>query len=203
MHESWRTWAWVLLLLTSLGGCATSPAVRFFGLTPVEAPSAQADAGVIVGIGPLSVADYLNRPQIVSRSRAPELKVDEFNRWAEPLDEAIPRVVTLNVSRLTKQSAVIQLPTVSSLRPAYRVVGSVARFDVDAAGLAVLEVQWGVDDLDQLVSGPHSARYARQAARPGEPDSEVAALNELLAEFSGDIARRLLPLLESPAKPLD
>ena len=70
-----------------LTGCGRSIPPRFYVLSPlprgqqVSAP----DKPLVIGIGPVELPPYLDRPQIVSRPDANRIALAEFDRWAEPL----------------------------------------------------------------------------------------------------------------------
>ena len=180
----------VMLLLT---GCGSSPPVRYFSLDPVLAPAAgDEEAATIVGIGQLRTPNFLFRSQMVTRTSGGELIVHDFRRWSEPLDQAIHRVVAANLDALLAGATVVAFPYESHTRPDRRIHGNVERFDVDSAGLAVLVVQWGIVDRDGATrKPPHRARYESAAGAADDPVAAVAALNQVLAAFSRDIAAHL------------
>jgi len=189
--KSWlRCLGFVLSVL--LFGCGTSPPVRYFSLEPVyEAVKNDDEQRPVMGFGQLRTPNFLFRSQMVTRGRGGELVVHDFRRWSEPLDQAIHRVVAANVDSLVDELTVVAFPYEVTLRPAYRVHGSVDRFDVDEAGLAVMIVQWGITASDgTVVSAPRRSRYEARATNAGDPAAVVEALNDLLASFSRDIAER-------------
>jgi len=180
-----------ITLALMVAACASSPAPRYFRLAAVAEPAAtpeQRENERSVIIGPFQVADYLDRPQIVTRDGANGMTVDDFQRWAEPLDANFQAVVAANVGRLLGSDRVLEFPAQNILKADRRVRGRVSRFDVDAAGLAVLEVQWGVLDGTGAVSRPGSvSRYEARAAGAGAA-AQVAALNATVTAFSADVA---------------
>ena len=187
---------WVLMFLF-LGSCGSSPPVDYYRLQPMSG-SATADPGdaKVLGIGPLQVPGYLDRPQLVTQKPGSEVQVDEFNRWAEPLDVALPRIVTANVDYLLDSVVAVAFPYSSRVRTDYRLFGRVIRFDADQSGEAVLEVQWGVQDADaNTVLTPRRTRYTAQASPAKDPGAVVAALNETVDAFSRNIASEIQTLL--------
>ena len=67
---------WLMLSLT-LAGCSTSPPSRFYLLTPGEAAlEGPALKDLVLGVGPVRLAAYLERPQIVARKSVNRLKVE-------------------------------------------------------------------------------------------------------------------------------
>ncbi len=168
-------------------GCATSPAPRYFRLAPEAQAGAVTQARAVI-IGPFQLAEYLDRPQIVTRDRANAVKLAELERWAEPLDANFQGVVAANVGRLLGSDRVLEFPAQAIVRPERRVTGRVSQLDVDAGGLAVLEVQWGVLDGDGAVREPgRRSRYEVKAAAT-DYASAVAAMNTAVAKFSEDVA---------------
>lgn len=175
-----------------LAGCSSSPPVRYFSLEPVyQTVENTVEEQPIIGLGQLRTPNFLFRSQLVTRDRGGELIVHDFQRWSEPLDQAIHRVVAANLDSLVDNMTVIAFPYESLVKPAYRVHGSVERFDADTAGDAVLIVQWGIAARDgTIVTPPRRSRYASRAASPEDPASVVQALNEVLGAFSRDVADR-------------
>ena len=72
-------------------GCA-SVSPQLYALIPTAAPSGEA-SDLAVTVGPVSVPEAVDRPQLVSIVAPNKLRVDEFNRWASPLKNGIARTV--------------------------------------------------------------------------------------------------------------
>jgi uncharacterized lipoprotein YmbA len=64
----------------------------------------------------------------------------------------------------------------------------VSRFDVEASGLAVLEVQWGILDSTGAVARPGKVSRYESMATGQSTDARVAALNATVTAFSTDLA---------------
>ena len=188
----------VLASLLLCAGCASSPPARYFSLEAMPVSGGQAEGGRLVGVGPVGIARYLKRPQMVMRGDDNEMLLDDFNRWAEPLDDALPRVLTSDLAALLPQVSLLQLPTLSPLRPEYRVLVGINRFDVDASGQAILDVQWGLDDGQKVLLGPRRDRYSESASQADDVGSQVDALRRSLEAFARDVAAALADLLAQP-----
>ncbi|CAB5099881.1 hypothetical protein D3OALGA1CA_1355 [Olavius algarvensis associated proteobacterium Delta 3] len=139
----------VALLLMGTGcslGSVQSPSTRLFTLgatvEPQEVTSTLRDE--VIGIGPVSLAAYLDRPQIVTRVSPHELKAAELSQWAEPLKNNIARVIRENVSVLTGSEQVFLFPWRRSLRVDYQAAVEVLQFDAAPDGLVTLVAQWAV-----------------------------------------------------------
>jgi len=189
--------AFVSLLV---GACGSSPPVRYFALSPMDSVQQQdPDDAVTLGVGPLRLPEYLNRSQIVTRGGGSELEVDEFSRWAEPLTQALHRVVSTDVDNMMNGVMVIAFPweAVVHNEVDYRLLGEVTRFDADRSGRVVLDIQWGITattgQADVVI---RRTQYETRAARPDDPAIVVSAMNDALAMFSRDVVRELEVMLQ-------
>ncbi len=189
--------AFVSLLV---GACGSSPPVRYFALSPMDSVQQQdPDDAVTLGVGPLRLPEYLNRSQIVTRGGGSELEVDEFSRWAEPLTQALHRVVSTDVDNMMNGVMVIAFPweAVVHNEVDYRLLGEVTRFDADRSGRVVLDIQWGITDTTgQAAVVIRRSKYETRAARPDDPAIVVSAMNDALAMFSRDVVSELEVMLQ-------
>lgn len=185
------------LVAILIASCASSPPVRYYGLEPIDSTRTYAKGQKTIGLGPLAFPEYLNRPQIVTRTPGAELKLAEFDRWAEPIEDAFLRTLVTNVDALLDSAVLVRFPYSSLVKIDYRIAGRVTRFDVDETGTAVLNVQWGAKaaEGEDIVVVRRSTFTARAANRDSY-DSIVIALNETVEAFSREIAEELRAALE-------
>lgn len=189
-----------LLILGSLvigsGGClsgGSSPQVRFYTLSSMDPTATTGSPTRVIGVGPILFPDYLQRPQIVTRVGANRMEIAEYDRWAEPLEAMFQRILVANVDSLTSDLNVITYPFGGRItRTDYRIVGRVNRFEVDAAGVVTLEVQWvfsttaeGSDDA--TLRSRHTSRADPADGYAGV----VAAMSEALESCSRELAAYL------------
>lgn len=182
--------AMLLVAVALAAACATSPPPRYYRLVAQAPPAAGAEGPAVI-VGPFQLAEYLARPQIVTQGQANRMTINDFDRWAEPLEDNFQSVVATNVGRLLGSDRVLEFPAQTILKDARRVSGRVVRFDVDGSGEAVLEVQWGITDAAGGVQA--RGRVSRYTARAGGDTMEarVAALNATVGDFSADVAAAL------------
>ncbi len=188
---SWHVPA--VLLVMTLGGCGSSPPVQYYDLEALETGyMAAVDADKTVGVGPLRTPDYLSRAQIVTRRSDSTVVVDDFNRWVEPVDDAIYRIVSENLDSLVNDAVVVAFPYTHIADLDYQIIGRISRFDADQQGTAVLQIQWGIiSSTDEFLVQPKRARYEVTAARPGDYPALARAMSEVLQQFSRDVAKSL------------
>jgi uncharacterized protein len=96
-----------LLAAGALAGCVSlkrTAEARFFTLRPVAerptTPAANNPGGGVVAVLPVSLPSFLERPQLVAWTGPGEVPIDEFLRWAEPLDASAQRVLADDLARL-------------------------------------------------------------------------------------------------------
>lgn len=183
----------VLLLLLS-GGCSTTVMPRYYLLNPLSGEPGTHSPCVSLGIGPVKVPEYLNRPQIVTRASTNELFLGQYDRWAEPLGETFPRVLAENLSKLLCARSTAIYPWKSSAQIDYRVEAEVIRMDGVLGKEAILEVWWtisGGPEKKVLVS--RQARF-REPAASNDYESFVQAQSRLSAQFSKELAEAIVKL---------
>jgi uncharacterized lipoprotein YmbA len=101
-----------------LSACSVVPppqgdATRFFLLTAPKnsvLPEKAAQGGVRLGLRSIEMADYLRTRAIVVRRAENELSLDDYNRWAEPLDSGIARLLRANLRATPGVSRVFSQP---------------------------------------------------------------------------------------------
>ena len=174
-------------------GCAlggTSPPPRFFVLEATAEAASTAACPVHLGVGPVEVARYADRPQLVTRDGDGVLDLDDSAHWGERLDAMIARTLAEDLVRITGSPHVFVHPWPSA-QLEHRVFVRVLRFDTDPGGRAHLVAQW------QLAAdtAPDRATTFRTdvelAAADGGPTARVAALSELVEALAREIAGAL------------
>jgi uncharacterized protein len=175
-----------------VGGCASQPS-RFYLLSAVpntETASLEMSGqqGPTIGVGPVTLPRYVDRPQIVTRTSPYELKVAEFDRWAEALDTNFTRVLAENLSILLPTARVVMSPWPRAIPIDYQVTVDVTHFLSQVGGDSLLIADWTLfkgEGQDALTSG-----RSRFSASPGGQDyaAIVAAMSQTVASLSREIA---------------
>ena len=140
----------VLLAAVLFAGCrGSAPKIEFYalnspgGITPKANP-ADAYQNVSVGVGPVSIPEILDRPQIVTRSGPNKLEVDDFHRWAGRLEDDFARVLANNISVLLSTDQVAIYPWDPGFKPQYQVTLNIQHFEGQWGREVLLEVFWKV-----------------------------------------------------------
>jgi len=135
----------LLALAVCLSACAgKSASSKFYILSSLPQSTLSGAEGATIGVFPVAMPDYLDRPQVVTRVSENELQFDEFSRWGEPLKESFYAVLVENLSTLLNSKKIIK--TARNLRvPVTLQVGvEVLQFAGALGGDVVLIVNWGL-----------------------------------------------------------
>ena len=139
----------VLLVVFLLASCSTTPAVKYYTLNPgfdIQQENFQAISrdALAIGVGPVELPKFLDRPQIVTRKSQYRVAVSEFHRWAGSFSEDFLRVLAKNISVLLPADRVSAYPWTDQFSPTYRIPLTVDQFDGQLGGHVVLIVTWFV-----------------------------------------------------------
>ena len=94
-------------------------------------------------VGPVSVPAAVDRPEFVVQAAPNRVDVDEFNRWAAPLNDGIAQAVAGDLVKLLGTPNVAAAP-MANFDPDYRVTIDVQRFDSVPGQAALVEAVWTV-----------------------------------------------------------
>jgi uncharacterized lipoprotein YmbA len=177
----------VLLLA---GGCGTSPPVRYYtlaadqGLEKADGPNRAAGA-YAVAVGPVTVPSGVDRPQIVIQVAPNRVALLDDQRWAEPLNTAIPRAIASDLGQLLGVP-IVMFPQDSLADVKYRVAIEIRNFVSAPGEAATVEASW-------TVFGPHDALkrgqlLAREPVKEAGYDALAAAHSRALMRVSREVA---------------
>ena len=175
-----------IALVTAASGCGTTAPSRFYTLDPTALSDGAAPVSYPIMVGPVSVPAAVDRPEFVVQAAPNRVDVDEFNRWAAPLNDAVAQVVAGDLVKLLGTPNVASAP-MANFVPAYRVTIDIQRFDSVPSQAALVEAVWTVHSTagGETRSG---RTVAREAVQGDGFDALAAAHSRALAKMSGDIA---------------
>jgi hypothetical protein len=166
-------------------GCASAPS-KFYTLNATAKSDGAPAANYSVVVGPVSVPAEVDRPQFTVQVAPNQVAVDEFNRWAAPLNENIARVVAEDLTVLLGTSQVSTLP-LANFEPAYRVSIEVQQFESVPGKSATVEAVWVVRKASDKVS--LSGHTLATEPVSGDGFTALAAAHSLaITKVSADIA---------------
>ena len=194
--------AWVIMAAFGMifFGCAgTSKPSNFYLLRALpesedSLTTTGGKGGLSVLVGPITLPAYLDRTQIVTLFGNNELTMDEFSRWAEPLQDNFYRVLVENLSQLLNTPRVYAYDRRGPAPADFQIIIDITRFDSNVKGDAYLTAFWTV-----VGEGGNSHKIERKSVfRAAAPAADlpgvVAAQNRTLTKFSREIATAIQSL---------
>jgi uncharacterized lipoprotein YmbA len=180
------------ILAVFVAGCGATPASRFYTLSATSAPVAKS-SGMSVAVGPVSIPAVVDRPQIVVSEGPNQVRLEEFNRWAWPLQNNIAGVVAENLTALLGTPRVTLLSQSTSGETEYRVLIDVQRFDSVPGQAATLDAVWSVrrSKDGKVETGRTTVREPVQAS---DYQALAAGHSRAVARLSQDIANAVRAL---------
>ena len=188
-HIDIRRRIWMITAaLLAMAGCAATPPPTFYQLEQLASTQLSGlERGLAIGIGPVNMAAYLDRPQIVTRGNAHKLELSEFNRWVEPLKDSISRVIGVNLSNMLETTRVFRIPRRNKTIPLeFRIEIDIPRFDGKLGGDALLVARWTFYGRDEKALLTKVSIISEPSGGEGY-DKLIAAQNRALQKLSQEI----------------
>ncbi len=192
--------ALLALLLAPLVGCGSSDPSRFYVLTSTagagpggQSPSAR--DGVAIGVGPVTLPQYLDRPEIATRDSQNKLNLAEFDQWGGRLQDNFARVLAENLAALLETDRVSIFPWKLNTPVDYQVEVNVRRFEADPDGNVVLQARWVISrgsDGEVLTmsksgiggAGKSDLGKPQFSAEPSTPETRKIDYDALVGDMS-------------------
>lgn len=183
-----------------LAACAETQPSRFYTLSslsdtaaPTATPTTPSNEHLAIGVGPVSLPNYLDRPVIVRRSTPNEFQLAEYDRWGEPLGDVFPRVMAENLADLLATNRVFLMPRTQVTPLDYQVEVQVTRFDADVDGPAVLSARWEIFDNDGNSLVVDRSTFTETVGSDGY-GAVATAMSRTVAALSREIASQITAL---------
>jgi uncharacterized lipoprotein YmbA len=182
----------VCLTACVLCSCSRSPRIAFYTLSSETKPDPSAAGGAFYSIvvGPVSIPELYDRPQLVTRVDSNRVEILENHQWASPLKGEISRTIANDLALLLKSSRVAVYPWNTESDTDIRVWIDIQRFDMTAGKGVDLEASW-ILKRNGGVPPRHGKTVAHEAVGGMGNDLLVAAHGRVLAAVSRDIAEAL------------
>ncbi len=194
-----KSYLLVTVLLVLLTGCSIGGSSRpseFYVLNTEPAPPVSgregAAAPLSVGLGPVTLPDIFDRPQIVTRPQPNRIDLAEFDRWGGNLNRDLNRVLAQNLMTRLNTDSILLHPWSRNDRPDYQVTVQVFRFDGEIGKTATLEGVWRLlDGAQSCELSSQRFRFDESPAGAGYPEF-VSAMSRAIAGLSQEIAEAIV-----------
>jgi uncharacterized protein len=172
-----------------VAGCASPPSY-FYTLNSTAIPataSATTSSNLSIVVGPVSIPAIVDQPQIVVSTSPNQVSLDEYNRWASPLQNNISRVVAQNLVAMLGTPRVSLFQQSLNAEADFRVAIEVQTFESAPGEAATLNVVWVVRRAKDGKADTGRTTVREPATEKGF-DALAAAHSRALARLSQDIA---------------
>jgi uncharacterized protein len=167
-----------------------SDSLTFFALTSIETSDGALGGSwdAALGLGPVVIPDYLDRPQLVTRVGPNEIRLARVARWAEPLREGVARTLQLDLLTASGARHVALYPWPSTEHLDFAVAVYLLRFEPQEHDQVELLARWRVRDLRRGSVLPlRESRFTERIDATGD-SAAVAALSRALGALGREIA---------------
>src|SRR5262249_18000674 len=167
----------LLVLSGCLGG---TPTTQFYLVPSLSGPDTASPAAagrrdLTLGVGPVTVPPYLDRPQIVTRTSRAKLVLADLDQWAAPLPDTIARVLAEDLALLLPTERVVLYPWPRTMDPDSQVTVEVLQLDRGPGGEVVLAARWSLLDRDGKERVLRTSRLS-QTAGGADYEATVTAM---------------------------
>lgn len=188
----------ILILVLAVGGCVTkpSPPTSFYMLDPLarvstNIPAEAREQTAVIAVETVRIPAYLDRNQIVTSLDDIEVRLADFNHWAEPLSDSLTRVIAENLSRILSGDSAEAFPAAGSIPYQYSVDLEIMRLDGKMNDQATLTARWAIfgPDDGELI---HLRKSEYREAVNGDSYKDlVLAYSRAVEKLCRDIAEVL------------
>ncbi|NRA53251.1 MAG: membrane integrity-associated transporter subunit PqiC [Gammaproteobacteria bacterium] len=141
-----------LLTLLSAGCSSVKPALTFYQLSPPPITQQVELTSATLIIEPVTLVDYLKRPNLLLERQSGQLYVTKYQLWAEPLDQAIARTLVNHLNQSQQDFRAQSHLVTRCLKRCFRLKLFVEQFYPTERGTAVFTGKYQLFQQDKLVS---------------------------------------------------
>ena len=182
---------WLALIAAAAiaGGCTTTREPRYYLMSPIApAQSGGKALDLALGVGPLQLADYLERANIVTRESASRVRVAPDHKWGATLDSHLAELLAEDLRTRLGLSGVHVYPWQPGTRLDYQLTVDVSRF-IHEDDVVYLDARW---QLRGRASGAILEGFSRiEEAAAADYDEVVNGMSRAVGRLADDIAVRL------------
>src|SRR5262249_38862729 len=150
-------------------------------------PGAARRADLVLGLGPIRIAGYLDRPSLMTRIDQNRVQPSNTDLWAAPISQSVTSVLVEDLATLLAPRPIIVYPWYSTANVACQVRVDIRRLERRSDGGVSFAAGWSVEEI----GNDSSLRRGRtEVDHPvaGDADAVVGALSQALAQMTEEIA---------------
>ena len=175
-------------------GCGSSPTAKLYILNAIDRnnivlPALTTDNHTVaVKVGPISISDTLDQPQIITRTGQNSLVADEFNRWSGDFQSDIQRIIGENISILLPTNQVMLSQEINLVPYDFQVIVNIRKFDGTLGGAITLNADWTVAGKGKDKTVIAKKLVLQESTNGADYQDYVAAQSRLLENLSREIS---------------
>lgn len=173
-----------------LAACQQSPQKQYYLLSaPTETIEKTGVISQSIGLGPIKLPDYLQRPQMIRHHGDTTLDMANNHYWAERLDKGIARVLGLHLTQYDHSRIILPFPWRNDSRPSQSLRLYIHELKF-INGNAKINATWELVDTVQQhkLSQQH---FIRQVNAGNNAEGMAIAYSQLFAELAKEMDKAL------------
>ncbi len=174
-----------LALVLTLAGCSSGES--YYRLS-AEGPVPANASGIALGVGPITLPDYIDRGEVVFQSQENRFEIPYERRWAGTLRGTTTRVLGTNLARRLSTGNLHLYPWEPGTRLRYQVRVEIRQFHAVSGGDAILQCVWSVEDKGSGQTVLRNVGNFTEPVRGDGYEAIVAAESRLLGQLARSIA---------------
>ena len=187
----------IIALTLGLAACMGKPTrpSKFYLLSPDPgqpvASRATATSPVSIGLGPVTLPEIYDRPQIVTRTDDNQINLAQFERWGGDLNKDLTRTLARNLMSRLNTDSVALFPWSGRYKPDFQVTIRFFRLDGQLDEAVTLDGVWRLLDGSRGCElAAHRFEYQEQTTGAGYPEL-VDAMSRGVSRLSQKIAEEV------------
>jgi uncharacterized lipoprotein YmbA len=167
--------------------CFSSRPVDYYRLRPLvqERQAGAASPARLIGIREVKIPAYLDREELITRRSDYAVKLHEYDRWGEPLEDSVKAVLREDLDRIFGGGVVLIFPYPSGIRPQIEIRIELAELEANEERVLLSGRWYGIHGAESV-----RGRFSTQVAVKGRGTDGIAeAISIGLAEFSEKISQ--------------
>lgn len=175
----------IFLATAFLSGCAGTKPTFYVLSAEGNLPSG---GGTGIGVGPVTLAEYVDRSNLVIQTSPNKIELVQSHLWAGDLDNSVARVIATNLGRRLNTGNVRTYPWQRDSEIDYQVAMDIREFLAGDDGFARIEATWRIYSLPGSKLVRSKTFIGKESIASEDYEAVVAAQSRLLGKLSADIA---------------
>ncbi len=180
----------LVTIFSVLFSCQQSIPKRYYLLSAPASEQSEQSISKLIGLGPIELAEYLNRPNMIRMRSDNTLNLSGSDYWAEPLENGIVRTLGLNLTKHDASRMVQAFPWRSDSVPAYSLRIRISEL-IQKDNKASINATWELIETSskKMLERKH---FVRSIDSGSGAESMAEAYSALLAQLADEMHEALV-----------